>query len=159
MAFFVGEFEQTIDAKHRLSISSSFRDQLIPEEDGKDFVLVLGADTHLRLYPDLYYRKLATMLRRSAIPDSRSGRYDMIFAMARILKPDAHGRVVLPEKSMRRATMADRVTLIGANDHLEIWPTDEWDRHVEQTLPIYGQMLDDAAMRLDGQQGQNGPVP
>ena len=158
MAFFVGEFEQVIDAKHRLSISSSFRDQLVPEEDGTDFFLVLGADKHLRLYPNLYYRRLATMLGRSAIPDSRSSRYDIIFALARILKPDPQGRVVLPEKSMRRATIATRITVIGANDHLEIWPTDEWDRHVEQTLPIYGDMLDDAAMRLNEQQGQIGPV-
>jgi len=96
VALLIGEFEQTIDAKHRLAISSALREQIHPDEDGKQIILVLGPDRHLWLYPDLYYRRLVATLRRSPLPDRQTRRIDLLFAMARVLKPDAQGRVVLP---------------------------------------------------------------
>ena len=35
MALFVGEFEQTLDAKHRLAISSVLREQIVLAEPGE----------------------------------------------------------------------------------------------------------------------------
>ena len=145
MALLIGEIEQMIDAKHRLAISSMFREQIDPEEDGRNFVLVLGPDMHLWLYPDAYYRRLVERMERSLLPSRNRRKTDLYFAMARPLKPDSQGRVVLPEKSMQRATISDRVTLAGNRDHIEIWPRDEWERRVEQELPSYGQMLYEAA--------------
>jgi len=149
MALLLGEFEQAIDAKHRLAISSAFREQISPEEDGKNFVLVLGPDLHLWLYPDLYYGRLLASLKPSPLPDRRTRRIDLLFGMARLVKPDAQGRVVLPEKSMQRARICDRVTLVGVFDHIEIWPTEDWERHVEQSLPTYGEELYEAADRVN----------
>jgi MraZ protein len=148
MALFVGEFESSIDtAKHRLAISSALRDQMDPKVDGEAFILVLGPDRHLWLYPEAYYRRLLATMKRSPLPDRRSGRIHLLTAMARVLRPDAQGRVVLPEKSMSRATVSEKVTLAGAFDHIEIWPQDEWDRHVEEALPTYGEMLYEASDR------------
>ena len=141
MALFVGEFEQNIDAKRRMAIPMALREQMDPEEDGRDFVLVLGPDRHLWLYPDRYYRRLLATLRRSPLPDRRSRRIEMLFAMARIVKPDKQGRIVLPEKSMQRAMIAEKVTLLGFNDQIAIWPTDEWEQHVLEALPTYGEVL------------------
>ena len=153
MALLIGEFEQMIDGKHRLAISSSFRDQIVPQEDGEDFVLTLGPDRHLWLYPDLYYRRLLATMKRSPLPDRNSRRIDLLFAMARLLKADSQGRVVLPEKSMQRANVAQKVTLVGNFDHIEIWPSDQWDSHVEATLPAYGEMLYEASDRLNAPGG------
>lgn len=145
MALLIGEFEATIDAKRRLAISSAIRDQIVAHEDGENFILVLGPDRHLWLYPDLDYRRLLATMKRSPLPSRRQRKTDLFFAMARVLKPDAQGRVVLPEKSIQRAVVADQVTLVGMNDHIEIWPKDEWDRHVEERLPTYGKMFDETA--------------
>ena len=68
--------------------------------------------------------------------------------MARPLKPDAQGRVVLPDSPMQRAVIADRVTLVGIFDHIEVWPTDQWERHVEESLPKYGESLYAAAEKV-----------
>ena len=151
MALFVGEFEQVIDAKHRLAISSALREQMVPEEDGRNFILMLGPDRHLWLYPDKYYRRLLATLKRSPLPSREHRKIDLFFAMARLLKPDTQGRVVLPEKSMTRAVIADRVTLTGNDDHIEIWPTDEWERRVEAELDSYGEMLYEGSDRLGSQ--------
>jgi MraZ protein len=150
MPLFVGEFEQTIHpTKHRLAISTSFREQIDPA-DGENFILVLGPDRHLWLYPDGYYRRLLSTMKRSPLPDRQVSRIHLLTAMARVLKPDAQGRIVLPEKSMERAVISEDVTLVGVFDHIEVWPRDEWEKHVEEALPTYGQMLYEAADRLSG---------
>jgi MraZ protein len=153
MALFVGEFEQTIDAKHRLAICSALRELIIPAEDGEFLFAVLGPDRHLWLYPDLYYRKLVASLRRGPLPSRQSRRIDLLFAMARLVKPDGQGRIVLPEKSMQRAIVAEECTLVGVFDHIEIWPTTEWEAHVEQVLPSYGEMLYEASDALHATDG------
>ena len=144
MALFVGEFDVTIDAKHRLAIPAPLRDQMAPAEDGRDFYLLLGPDLHLCLYPDLYYRRMLQPIQGSPLPSRRSRKFDLLFAMARVLKPDSQGRVVLPEKSMQRAVISEQVTLVGKGDHIELWPTQEWERYVEQALPRYGEDVLDA---------------
>ena len=154
MALLIGEFETTIDAKHRVAINSSFREQIDPEEDGQEFVLLLGPDRHLWLYPDKYYRRLLASVRRSPLPDRLSRKIDLFFGMARLLKADAQGRVVLPEKSMKRAIVSSAVTLVGVDDHIEVWPAEDWDRHVEEMLPSYGELLYEAAERLKAENGQ-----
>ncbi len=148
MALFVGEFEQTIDGKNRLAIPSGLRSQMDKDKDGAKFVLVLGPDRHLWLYPELYYARLLEELPRSPIPDRETGKFDLLFGMARVVKPDSQGRVVLPEKTMCRATVTESITLVGKLDHIEIWPRDEWERHVESSLPGYGEALYEAAERL-----------
>lgn len=148
MALFVGEFDQTVDDKRRLAISSALREQIDPAVDGEGFYLVLGADRHLWMYPDRYYQRLTATLKRSPLPTRSSQKLGLFFAMARHLKPDSQGRVVLPEKSMQRAVVAQEVTLVGHDDHVEIWPRDEWERHVEAMLPTYGEALLEAGERL-----------
>lgn len=147
MATFFGEFEQTIDAKHRLAISAALRDRMDPEKDGSDFVLLLGPDRHLRLYPERYYNRLLESMPASPLPDRQTARIDLLFAMARVVKTDGQGRIVLPESSMRRAVIGEKVTLVGARDHIAIWPAEEWERHVAEELPGYGEALYEAGER------------
>jgi MraZ protein len=156
MPLFVGEFEQSIDAKKRLAIASALRDGMDPDEDGENFYLVLGPDRHLWLYPDRYYRKLVATLKRSPLPKKQAAGINMLFAMARIVKTDAQGRIVVPEKSMQRAIVDKKVTLVGNYDHIEIWPTSEWEGQMESALPAYGEMLAEAADRLDAAGGEPG---
>ena len=148
MALFVGEFDQGIDDKRRLAVPSALRDQIDPDVDGEGFFLVLGADRHLWLYPDGYYRHLTAQLKRTPLP-TRSGRkLGLFFAMARRLSPDKQGRVVLPEKSVHRATIDRQVTLVGHDDHIEIWPRREWDEFVQEQLPNYGESLLEMGERM-----------
>lgn len=158
MPLFVGEFEQTIDAKHRMAISAALREAMDPEEDGERFYLVLGNDRHLWLYPDKYYARLIATMRRSKLPVKQAQGIAMMFGTARVIKPDAQGRVVLPEKSMRRAVISEDVTLVGQGDHIEIWPTEEWNGLVDQVMDTYGQMLSEAADKLQQQNSKDESV-
>ncbi len=151
MPFFTGEHETTIGAKRRLPIASSLREEVMAGE-GRDFYMVLGPDRRLWLYPDEYYRTLASTMKRSVVPSVKSrGSLGLLTAMARLLKPDAQGRVVLPEKSLQRAglTGTKEVTLVGEGDHIVLWTTDEWEEHVETSLVEYAAELDAAAAAMD----------
>ena len=59
----IGEFELAIDAKNRLSIPAALRESIHPDRDGTNFVLILGANRHLCLYPDQYYRRLLAKMK------------------------------------------------------------------------------------------------
>lgn len=148
MALFVGEFEQSLDSKHRLAICAALREQVDGEEDGRNFFLVLGPERHLWLYPELYYRRLVASMQRGPLPSRQTRKIDLLFAMARVVKPDAQGRIVLPERSMQRARVSDRLTLVGVFDHIELWPTEQWEQHVDEALPSYGEMLYEASERM-----------
>lgn len=152
MPFFTGEHETAIGAKRRLAIHSALRDEQLPE-DGELFYLMLGPDKRLWLYPDGYYRRLASSMKRSLLPSRQMAKMSMFFAMARLLKPDAQGRVVLPEKSLQRAGLEDAkdVTLVGKGDHIEIWPREQWNTFVDESMPGYEEMLFEAAERLDAE--------
>jgi MraZ protein len=147
MALLVGEFECLMDAKHRLAISSAFRDGVDPQQDGKDWVLLLGPDMHLWLYPDKLYERMLGNLRKAPLASRDSGLLTFVFAMARKLTADSQGRIVLPEKSLGRARVAENVTLVGGNDHIEIWPTAEWEQHVQRQLQNYPELFYQAAER------------
>ncbi len=148
MPHFVGEFEQTVDDKHRLSISAALRDLMDPEADGTSFFLVLGKGGHLWLYPDRYYKRLMTKMKRSSLPAAEREKIDLWYAMARLVKPDAQGRVVLPEKSMQRATIDKDVTLVGNGDRIEIWPTTEHEKRMPSDWSGMAELLDQAADQL-----------
>ena len=152
MPFFTGEHEQTIGAKRRLAINSALREEQ-RAEDGEQYYLVLGPDKHLWLYPDEYYRRLAGSMKRSLLPSRQMATMSMFFAMARLLKPDTQGRVVLPEKSLQRAKLeaVENVTLVGKGDHIELWPTSEWEAFVGDALGSYEDMLYAAAERLEAE--------
>jgi len=143
--YFVGEFDQKIDDKNRLSVSSALRDLMSSETDGTNFFLVLGKDGHLWLYPDRYFMKLMSRMKRSSLPSGEREKVDLWFASARQVKPDSQGRVVLPEKSMQRATIDREVTLVGNRDHIEIWPTAEHEARMAGDWNGLVDMLDAAA--------------
>ncbi len=150
MALFVGEFEQQVDAKHRLAIPFALRELIDAEQDGERFYLVLSSERHLLLYPSKYYRRLVDVLDRSPLPapESEAAGMDLLWGIARMVKPDKQGRIVLPEKSLERAELTDKVMLVGEMDRIHIWPRDAWNAHVEKGLPSYGKMLREAAARL-----------
>ncbi|MCC6240960.1 MAG: division/cell wall cluster transcriptional repressor MraZ, partial [Phycisphaerales bacterium] len=58
----------------------------------------------------------------------------MHFAMASRLEWDKQGRVLIPEKTLKRTELGKEITLIGVRDHLELWNRNDWDAHREALL-------------------------
>ena len=145
MALFTGDFDTQINAKRRLAICSPLRESLDPE-DGTRWYAVIGKNRKLWLYPEGLYRKLATSFKQTLLPTKELDAVRRLFAMTTMMNPDAQGRVILNEKSMRRTglTTGQDVTLVGMQDHIEIWSTSEWQADEDAFLLGYPDVMEQA---------------
>ena len=137
----IGEHELTVDEKNRLLIPSEIRKSMNSERDGDAFFLVLGLNRKPWLYPERYYEQLVFQ----AQPDITPGEEQLDFAHANFalasrLEWDSQGRLLIPEKTLRRTELNREVTLIGAGDHLEIWNRSDWDTRREQILTRHAEI-------------------
>jgi MraZ protein len=130
--FLYGEFEQTLDGKGRLSIPSEIRRQF-SSEDGDAFFVTMKEKVPW-LYLEKYYQRLLSLQFPAQItPDPKLLRFThLTMSLSQRVEWDASGRIVLPEKFVKRAELGRDVTLIGARDHLEVWNRQEWDAQREQ---------------------------
>lgn len=134
-AVLIGEFELTIDDKNRLLIPAEVRRTLDPQRDGEAFILVIGVNKRPWLYPENYYQQLVSAAEQSITPEEDSLAFDLMhFAMASRLEWDKQGRVLIPDKTLRRTGIGKEVTLVGVRNHLELWNRDDWEAHHEALM-------------------------
>ena len=142
MLLLTGEFELSIDDKHRLFIPTRVREQISPDDHGSGFYLVLGINRILSLYPDGYYQRIALAVApRTVAPDEMLAFERVNFALAGRVELDRQGRVLLPDKALKRANLKEQVTLIGVRDHLEVWNSQQWESYLGEHIGRHEQML------------------
>ena len=130
-----GEYELSIDDKNRMLVPSEVRKSIDPERDGEAFFLVVGVNRVPWLYPERYYENLVSRDPGDVTPDEQKLAFDqMNFAMASRLEWDKQGRVLIPDKTLKRTGTGKEVTLIGVRDHLELWNRSDWEARREQLL-------------------------
>jgi MraZ protein len=130
----IGEYDLTIDDKNRLLIPAEIR-RSIPPEYGESFYLVVGLNRMPWLYPERFYEDLANKAPTEMTPgEDRLALDHLMFAMASKLPWDKQGRVLVPEKALRRASIGKEVTLIGSRDHLELWNRADWEARHEELI-------------------------
>jgi MraZ protein len=128
-----GEHELTIDDKNRMRVPSEVRKQIDPERDGEAFFLVMGTDGRPWLYPEKHYETLVSRDPNELTPHEDALAYDrMNLGMASRIEWDKQGRVLFPDKFLKRSGVGRDVTLIGVRDHLELWSTKDWEVEREQ---------------------------
>lgn len=128
-----GEFELNIDDKNRLLIPSEVRKSISQAEHGNGFFLVMGINRKPWLYSERYYEDLVTAAPADITPEQDLLAFDQLhFALASRVEPDGQGRLLLPQKILRRAAIGKEVTLIGVRDHLEVWNRSDWDARIEE---------------------------
>ena len=116
-----GNSPAKIDDRGRLKIPNGFR-SLIEDEHGRDlFVTSLHGDS-VRLYPMTVWTAIEKRL--SQIPSTHPSRLKFLdrvnfFGQAAAL--DKQGRVVIPQLLRESAAMAGDVSVLGLQNHLEVW--------------------------------------
>jgi len=128
-----GNYELTVDDKNRFLVPSEVRKKLDPERDGEAFFLVTGRDGRLWLYPERHYELLVSRDPSELTPSEDTLAFDrLMLGLASRVEWDKQGRVLLPDRALRRAGIGKEVTLVGARDHLEIWNRSEWETERDQ---------------------------
>jgi MraZ protein len=125
---FFGEYEHAIDDKSRLTLPARFRAALA---DG--VFLSKGLDGSIDVYPRERWEMNVV---------ARIGELDPLLPDTRLLQrhffggasedvPDKQGRVHLPAPLLRHGKLVKDVTVVGSNDHLEIWDRTAWAERLE----------------------------
>ena len=120
---FNGNFEHTLDAKHRLTVPSKFRTQLA----GSVF-LVKGLDRCISVYPEKTYSALTDAALAGLNPFSPQARAlkRWFHGNAADVELDSAGRVMVPPAHRGFAGIDRQVMIVGAGDSLELWDLDAW---------------------------------
>lgn len=126
-----GEHELTIDEKNRLLVPSDIRRRLVPDRDGDAFYLVVGVNRKTWIYPEKYFEAL-TQAPPEPRPKEESLDWDQMLALAHRQELDGQGRILIPDKLLKRTGTQREVTLIGARNHLELWNRPDWDVRREE---------------------------
>ena len=126
--FLVGTYELTIDAKNRLSIPFNIRRKLDGRRDGHAFYVLPGLrHGTLALFPEEYFERLRPVPPAESLSESTHQWRQFEYSQCGLLDSDSQGRVLIPDRLIKRVGLGKEVTLIGVQDHLELWSRKDFE--------------------------------
>lgn len=114
-----GEYLHTLDSKGRLSIPARLREDL-----GDVFYLTLSMDKCLSVFSSESWQMFSDKVK--AMPYVNQRKMRPLFAFAAKCELDAQGRILIPQNLRDFAELKKNVTVVGCNDHAELWDSDNW---------------------------------
>ena len=129
-----------VDAKGRVFLP---RPYLETEEDADgykkaiaSFWLTPGLDGCLWLLDQPEWRRMQRRVRASDIGDKKTRAvHRFLFEHAEKVKPDAQGRVLLPETHRKLAKISGQATVVGVGRRIEIWAPEVYDAYKAEIGP------------------------
>ncbi len=137
---FMGEYHHNIDDKNRLVIPSEFREAL-----GDQFIVTRGLERCLYLYTIDGWNKIVEKL--SSLPFTKKDARVVIrslFSAAASCNLDRQGRINITSQQLLHAGIEKECVIIGANNRIEIWSKENWDKFNEE----YSDVLEEVAEHL-----------
>lgn len=135
----VGSYNHKIDSKGRTVLPAKFRGEL-----GSSVVATIGIDRCIALYPVPRWEELLEKLKDlSSFKKKARDFRRVLLSMAIEQEIDGAGRILVPQILRDYAGAEVEVTLIGAEDHLEIWDTAKWEEHRAEVLADFSDMAEE----------------
>jgi MraZ protein len=118
-----GNHPASVDDKGRLKVPNGFR-SLVLSQYGPELFVTSVTGEYVRLYPMAVWleieRKLAQVPSTNPAKQRFMGRVNFFGQVATM---DKQGRVLLPQSLRESAAMAGEVSVLGLQNHLEVWNT------------------------------------
>jgi len=116
-----GNHPARIDDKGRIKVPNGFR-ALIEQQYGSELFVTSVTGEYVRLYPMAVWLEVERRLAEvpSANP-SRQRFLDRVNFFGQAVTMDKQGRVVVPPLLRESAAMAGEVSVLGLQNHLEVW--------------------------------------
>ena len=121
---FMGEYHHNIDDKGRIIIPSKFRYEL-----GEKFIVTRGLEKCLFIYSLNEWNSIVNKLK--TLPFTKKDARDFIrffLSGAAECEFDKQGRINITSPLVSYADLNKEVVIIGANDRLEVWSKEGWDK-------------------------------
>ena len=125
---FYGEYEHTLDEKHRLTLPARFRHSL-----AGGVVLARGIERNVDVYPsDTWHENTARIAELDSLSREAREMKRYVFAGAAVAELDRQGRVLLPQHLAEHSGIEKDVVVAGVHDHVEIWDRATWTAHLNE---------------------------
>ena len=124
---FTGRYYHSIEAKGRLAIPKTFREEL-----GSGGVITWGLDGCLFLFPASYWQKFSEKLASLSLTNpSARNLTRLLVQSAPALDLDHQGRTLIPDYLRQQANLKKQVVVAGSLTRVEIWDREMYHQHLD----------------------------
>ena len=125
---FLGEHQHTLDAKGRVILPARFRERL-----AGGLVFAPGQDRCIDVFPTSVFERRVETLRELPREEQLARAYlRVLLAGAHPDAPDGQGRVTVPPSLRGYAQLDKDLTVVGADEKVEIWDRAIWEDYRER---------------------------
>lgn len=123
---FYGEYIVSSSGANRFVLPKKIRELL----KGNIFILTKGFDFCLNGYDrEDWEKRTNNFFFQPLISKEQLEKQRFIFSSMNYIEIDNQGRFVIPKSLLRFASIEDKVIIIGAGDHFEIWNEEKWRQY------------------------------
>lgn len=121
----IGEYTHSIDDKNRVSLPAKFRSEM-----GKKLVVTPGLDNCLFVFTLKEWSTIETKLNTSSLLQSDNRSFNrFMFGGAVEAEVDSIGRILIPDFLRDRASLKNKVVIIGVSNRVELWNEKAWGEY------------------------------
>jgi len=136
---FFGEYQYKVDEKGRFPLPPKFRRDM-----KEDVILTKGTEKCIVAYPLVEWKRLAESLSSKTVTSaSRRKLNRAIFGSASRTIFDRQGRIMLSSPLRNYADIGDTVTVVGANNYVELWNEELWKTEKASAEEQASQIMED----------------
>ena len=116
-----GNHPARVDDKGRLKVPNGFR-ALVEQQYGPELFVTSVTGEYVRVYPMAVWLEIERRLAEVPSANPSKQRFlDRVNFFGQTVTMDKQGRVVLPQLLRESAAMAGDVSVLGLQNHLEVW--------------------------------------
>lgn len=144
---FRGRFVHTIDAKNRMSLPATFRQELQRRSDHPP--ILTNAHECLDLYPYEDWLAFEEQIVGIASVDPEAQAYArMVISGATECPVDKQGRILVPPHLREHAALQREVTVAGVGPKIELWDKGRFESSLTNTHARFPEMARSVAAKL-----------
>ena len=134
----MGEYHHNLDEKQRIIIPSKFREDL-----GDKVVVTRGLENCLFVYSLAEWESIVSKLKTLPFTKKDARSFTRIFLSgATVCEFDKQGRIKLTMPLVSYANILKECVVLGVNDRLEIWSSNEWNKFFDSNREELSDLAD-----------------
>ena len=129
---FRGVAELSLDTKGRITMPTRYRERLLDSCAGRLVITIDIAERCLAIYPLNEWEPIQQKLDALSSFNSKSAMVKrLLMGNATDVEMDANGRILIPPKLRKHATLDKKVVMAGQGKKFELWDEETWDARSE----------------------------
>ena len=137
MRRFSGQVNGKVDDKGRIILPAKFREGLDPD-DKEVFVAAKGLTGCVAIYTKGRWGLILERFDSAPWAQPEALRVSRVLAsQAEDAPHDKQGRMRIPQPLLDQAGIKREVTIIGANNRIEVWAQEKWQEYLEESEKLF----------------------